>query len=258
MAKTIAIIQARMGSSRFPGKVLADLGGKPVLKWVIDRTSQSSLLDDIVIATSLDSANDQIIELANHWDIKYHRGSESDVLQRFYNAAKEYDATYIIRINADNPLVSPSYIDELIYSADLAQVDYLSYATRNGVPVMQTALSFFCEIMTMKCLQAADQKITAPYEREHVTLGIYTQPSEYKIKFLPVPDYADNHKLRYTVDTKADLEILRQVAMGIGSSLVAAHPETIISFVKSRPDLMSLMAQQNNLQPKSIVKKPQI
>jgi len=249
--KKNAIIQARLGSTRLPRKVLLDLQGKPVLKWVIDRVGQAKTIDQVVVATSTSKGDDEIVKHCLNWSVPYFRGSENDVLGRFVEAAKKYDADLVIRINADNPLIDPFYIDELVKSIVADSSEYQSYQTLEGNPVMLTALSFFAEAVTMDCLTKADKIIKDVFEREHVTLGIYKRPDTFKVKFLNVPDFCRGQNVRLTLDTSKDYELLKQIFEKAGPGIESIHSADVIEMIKRNPQWLEMMREQTVLNPKT-------
>lgn len=250
--QTIAIIQARMGSTRLPGKVLAPLGqGRCLLQWVIDRLRQSQRLDRIVVATTTDPADDQLVQQCRQWSVDVFRGSVDDVLARFYDAAVTYQADIVVRVNADNPFVDPFYIDQLIERFVQSDVQYMSYESRDGRPVMLTALSFFTECLSMACLAEAYRTLTQPRDREHVTLGVYSRPERFSVAFLPVPACCDNPDLRLTLDTQADLQMLGGLIDQWGPASLQAGVEDVIKWLRSSGAFDEWMKQQNALNPKT-------
>ena len=112
--RTIAIVQARMGSSRLPGKMMMDLAGEPLLHWVLSRVKKAKLLDSIILATSDGAIDDQLVELAQKLNVPVFRGSETDVLGRFLEAANVSKADHVVRVCGDNPLIAPEEIDRLV------------------------------------------------------------------------------------------------------------------------------------------------
>jgi len=243
--RTICIVQARMGSRRFPGKVLRPLCGKPVLGWVIDRLGRSVKSDGMVIATSENPADVEIADFAKGVGVPCFRGSEADVLGRFLQAAEAFDAARVVRVNADNPLVDPFYVDRLVDAMKGSPMDYISYRLRDGTPVMLTALSFFAEIMTFDCLRRAGATIADPSEREHVTLGIYRRPEVFSVDWLQVPDYCSDRRLRFTLDTQDDLSLLEEIGALLGPGFQEVTAEEVVRIAGERPALLRRMAALN-------------
>jgi spore coat polysaccharide biosynthesis protein SpsF len=231
MSKTVAIIQARMGSSRLPGKVLLDIAGKPMIQHVIERTRLSRSLDSVVVATTSDPSDNPIADFAASIDVPCTRGSLHDVLDRYYQAAKAHRAEVIVRITADCPLIDPDVIDQTVglitgnwsLNADFA-CNRLPPPFTRSFPIGLDA-----EACTFTALERAWREATETFHREHVMPYIYegvsltdqspitnyqllstgTSPRGFQIAQLHhTPDYGD---LRWTVDTPEDLTFIREV-----------------------------------------------
>lgn len=161
-----AIIQARMGSSRLPGKILKEVCGKPLLYHQVERVKNCKLLSQIIIATSDQAQDDPVAELGQLIDCPVFRGSENDVLDRFYQAALQYDAKIIMRLTGDCPLLDPHVCDQLI-----------RLFLKSGVNLAHTGQSFAegldCEILDFPTLKKAWENAALPMEREHCTLYVY-------------------------------------------------------------------------------------
>jgi spore coat polysaccharide biosynthesis protein SpsF (cytidylyltransferase family) len=148
-------------------------------------------------------------------------------------------------------LIDPHYIESL--SGALVQgVDYVSYRRGDGTPVMLTALAFFAEILSRDCLERANREIADPAEREHVTVGIYKRSDQFSVRWLDVPEFCNDARLRLTVDTQADLDMVRAVAAALGSKASSAGAEEIVRQVLSRPEWLSAMSAVNAANPKVI------
>ena len=202
--RTIAIIQARMGSTRLPGKVLKDICGDTMLSRVVRRTQRATLLDNIVIATT-EKADDQ--EIASECDkhgIQVFRGNEEDVLDRYLKAAKEYKAEAVVRITSDCPLIDPEVIDQVIRAFLGKKPDYASNFLERTYPQgLET------EIMTFNALNLAWHEGKLPYQRIHVTPYIFENPTLFNL--LSVKADGEFCNTRWTVDTPEDLEFVRAV-----------------------------------------------
>ncbi|MHC4562008.1 MAG: cytidylyltransferase domain-containing protein [Planctomycetota bacterium] len=251
MNKIVAIIQARLGSTRLPGKTLMPLAGRPVLGWCTHRLKQAQRLNSIVVATTTAPQDDAIEAFCRDEGIDCFRGSEDDVLGRFMAAAEEHSADWIVRVNADNPLIDPAYIDVLVDEAMRGGDDYLSFNRNDGKPVMLTAISFFAEALSRGCLERADAAIDDKREREHVTLGIYTRPDTYRVRFIPVPQFCDDTRLRLALDTQDDLDILRELFDVLGPRAENATAEEVVQALCQRPDWLATMARLNDQQTKT-------
>ncbi|MFC7071592.1 glycosyltransferase family protein [Halovenus rubra] len=212
MSKTVAIIQARMGSTRLPEKVLMDIGEKPMLWHVHERAGRASLLDEVVIATSTESADDEVAAFCADQGIQYVRGSEADVLDRYYQTAVEMDADTVVRLTADCPFLSPSVVDRVVRKYEAADCEYISntieYTHPDGLDV---------EVFDMEALETTWQEATEPREREHVTL--YMRESEAfqsknveNVLNMSAYDFVEEDMIpRWTVDYPEDIEFIRAV-----------------------------------------------
>jgi spore coat polysaccharide biosynthesis protein SpsF len=200
----VAIIQARMRSTRLPGKVLADISGSPMLLRVVNRVRAAKTLGQVVIATTIERADDSIAEFCREHRLNCFRGSENDVLDRYYQTAREYRADIIVRITSDCPLIDPEIIDRTVQAFLDERADYASNSLAWGFP-----RGLDTEVMTFLALEAAWLEAAEDYQRAHVTAFLYENPKQFKI--LPVTAGKDYSTLRWTVDTPEDLEFVRAV-----------------------------------------------
>ena len=199
-----AIIQARMGSSRLPGKVLMDICGKPVLWHIVNRISKSKYIRNIVIATSDDKIDDAISRFAGNNGTYIYRGNQYNVLERYYKCACIYNTSVIIRLTGDNVLVDPHIIDNGIeYFNESGNLDYIYY--REGLPVGMAVEIFTFRALEMAYYEAVDRECL-----EHVTPYIYKNSEKYKIERVKCIG-ADYSHLRWTLDTKEDYLLLSEI-----------------------------------------------
>jgi spore coat polysaccharide biosynthesis protein SpsF len=205
--KTVAIVQARMGSTRLPGKVLQDLAGEPMLARVVNRTCRAKTLQEVVIATTTNVVDDVIVKLCEARGWSWFRGSEEDVLDRYYRAAKKYQADFIVRITSDCPLIDPEVIDQVVqeFLERQPEVDYAS----NTWPRRTFPRGLDTEVMRMDVLERAWREDRNPAWREHVTPYIYRNPDRFRIHNVVSP--VDYSAMRWTVDTQEDLAFVRKV-----------------------------------------------
>jgi spore coat polysaccharide biosynthesis protein SpsF len=205
--KTVAIVQARMGSTRLPGKVLQDLAGEPMLARVVNRTCRAKTLQEVVIATTTNTVDDVIVKLCEARGWSWFRGSEEDVLDRYYHAAKKYQADFIVRITSDCPLIDPEVIDHVVqeFLERQPEVDYAS----NTWPRRTFPRGLDTEVMRMDVLERAWREDRNPAWREHVTPYIYRNPDRFRIHNVVSP--VDYSAMRWTVDTQEDLAFVRQI-----------------------------------------------
>jgi spore coat polysaccharide biosynthesis protein SpsF (cytidylyltransferase family) len=195
---TVAVIQARCGSTRFPRKVLAPLAGRPMLAHVVGRALRATTVDRVVVATTLDSADDEVASLAEACGAGVTRGSTDDVLSRYLLAAREHGADVVVRITADCPLVDPAIVDAVVRAREAGGADYSSNVEPPTYPQ-----GYDVETITLRCLERVDVAATLAYEREHVTVRVREHLDDYRTAF--VVHNRDLSWMRLTVDIPADL-----------------------------------------------------
>lgn len=208
--KVVIIIQARMTSSRLPGKILKKVLGKSLLEYQIERLRRVKLADEAVIATTINKTDELIVQLCNSLSVLYFRGSEEDVLSRYYEAAKVHQADVIVRVTSDCPLIDPEVIDQVIkfYIDHQTEYDYVSNSLEKTYPRgMDT------EVFSFKTLQEAFLEATALPDREHVTPFIYRQPDRYSLANVNYSENQSHH--RWTVDTPEDFELIKKIIEAI-------------------------------------------
>jgi spore coat polysaccharide biosynthesis protein SpsF len=232
--KTVAIIQARIGSERLPGKVLLDLEGKSVLERVVSRVRAMERVDDLVVATSDSGADDRIADECRRLRVDCFRGSESDVLDRFAGAARETLADACVRFTADCPLLDPGVSDSIILRFEQANggADYVSNKIPQSFP-----RGLDTEVFTRDALERAWRHATLPYERAHVTPYLYHHPELFRL--ISVTSDVDRADWRWTIDTPEDLEFVREVYRRIGDRVDFDWLD-VIDIVESDPELMLL------------------
>lgn len=204
--KVVAIIQARMGSTRLAGKVLEDLGGDMVLARVVNRTRRAKTLNSIVVATTKQPADDAIVGLCKERGWLLFRGSEEDVLDRYYKAALAFEADVVVRITSDCPLIEPEIIDRMIgeFLSSRPEIDYLSNSLQRTFPQ-----GLDVEVMSFDALKTIWQEDRDPESREHVTPYIRRHPEKFHIR--NVANDTDYSYMRWTVDTIEDLTFVRKI-----------------------------------------------
>jgi glutamate-1-semialdehyde 2,1-aminomutase/spore coat polysaccharide biosynthesis protein SpsF len=226
---TLAIIQARMASTRLPGKVLADIMGQPMLWQVVQRAKRAQTLDRVVVATSTGAADDALAAFCDAADIVCVRGSEDDVLARFYQAASLYQADVVVRITADCPLLDPQVIDRVVQAFHTGAYDYVSNTLRYTYPD-----GLDVEVFSFEALQQAHHAARKPSEREHVTPYL-RQASLFRTHNVEHSVDQGLQEYRWTVDEPADLAFVRRVYQALADrpnfglsdvlALLAAHPD---------------------------------
>lgn len=203
--RRVIIVQARMGSARLPGKVLADVCGRPMLAQQLRRLQQCRSADEIVVATSVSSKDDAVVALARASGVRWFRGDEHDVLSRYRAAAAETRADLAIRITGDCPLIDPGITDQVIDRAAAGGCDYTSNVLRRTYPKGLDA-----EALPVDVLARTDRLATSKAAREHVTWFIYQERPDLFLTS-SVEDVSDHSHLNWSVDTAEDLERVRRL-----------------------------------------------
>lgn len=203
--KVVAIIQARMDSTRLPGKVLMDIVGKPMLWNIIERAKRCKNVDSIVVATTTKQEDKKIIVLAEKCGVETFTGKENDVLDRYYQASKKFSADIIVRITADCPLINPTTIDKMIDLCLKENADYI--CGHPDFPSIEQGVEVFSFIALGKVKNMAIKD----YQREHVTIFVKENPDLFKIRTIKPRAVFQRADMRLTVDTKEDLQLMREI-----------------------------------------------
>lgn len=204
--KTCAIIEARMTSTRLPGKVLAEIGGAPALAVLVERLRMVPELDGIVIATTIHPTDDPVERLARQLGLSISRGSEEDVLQRVLDAATSHDVDVIVEVTGDCPLSDPAIISRVIRRYRESGADYVSNILKRSYPIGMDV-----QVFATAVLADAAQRTADPIDHEHVSLFIYRHPELYSLGNVEAPESEARPNLRLTLDTPEDLALLRLV-----------------------------------------------
>lgn len=200
----VAIVQARMGSSRLPGKVLMDLGGRSVLERVICRIRRVSTINAVVVATTELAKDDVIAKECERLGVESSRGSEHDVLDRYYHAASNAQAEAVVRITSDCPVIDPELVDEVNLHFQACRADYVNNCSPRTFP-----RGLDVEVFTMAALENAWRHAERPHQREHVTPYLYENPEQFRLSF--VKGATDYSHYRWTLDTADDLALLKSI-----------------------------------------------
>lgn len=236
--KVAAIIQARMGSTRLPGKVLMDLAGKPMLWHVVDRVKKSKTIDTIIVATSVNPEDDAVVDLCKKEGWLFSRGSSEDVLARYYNAAKEHEADTIVRLTSDCPLIDPKTIDACVGKFLQGKYDFLSNCEVDSSTFPR---GLDVRVISFKALEEANQKARKPFEREHVWPYI---PEQAHFAIGPVllagPEYRADYRL--TVDYPEDMELMQKIYQNFYIPGAVVDVPSVLTFLKDHPDVANINA----------------
>ncbi len=204
-ARTVAIVQARMGSTRLPGKVMLPLLGQPVLSRVMRRAGRARTLDEVVVATTTRPDDDAVVALAEREGWPVVRGSETDLLDRYLLAARTHDAEVVVRITSDCPLIDPDVIDATVDAFHAADVDYASNTLEP--PTYPRGLDV--EVVSRPALERAGREDADPAWREHATPFVYRHPELFRLLRVPADD--DHSDLRWTLDTPEDYRLISRI-----------------------------------------------
>lgn len=235
MKRTVVIIQARMGSTRLPGKVLMPLAGRPMLAHVVERMRRTAGVDEVVVATSVLPAEEPLVALCRELGTRCVRGSALDVLDRYRQAAAESDAGTIIRITSDCPLISPAVTGRVLAAFFAGDCDYCSNCNRRTYPRGLDTEVFSRSALDTAAIEACEQP-----EREHVTPFIRYRPDRFRLR--DVVDEGDHSNLRWTVDAPEDYELAQRIFSALlPDQPVFDYPE-ILALLDRHPDWSALNA----------------
>lgn len=244
------IIQARTGSTRLPEKALLSIGkNQSVLLHVINQVKCSSLIDKIVIATTNLSRDDKIVEILDSLNIDSFRGSEQDVLDRYYNCAKKYHFSVIVRVTSDNPLIDPNIIDLALKKFNEGNHNFITNCYPRTFPQGTEV-----EIMDFESLERVWKNATSDEDREHVTKYIYKHPTIFSIFNIEINEKISN--LRWTVDRIEDLEFVRKIIAEINHSPITT--KDILNLLEQKPELLKINAKsvQESISKMTSYEKP--
>jgi spore coat polysaccharide biosynthesis protein SpsF len=236
--RTIAIILARMGSSRLPGKTLMKLNGTPLLKRIYDRVCKISNVDKVIVATSTSYKDDELEAFCINNSIPVFRGDEEDVLGRFYQCASQEDQiqnlSSVVRITADEPFVDPGQTEDMISFLIDNNLDYIHNRHLQGPP-----LGFHAEVISFNALKNLNSSVTDKEEREHVTLHILKPENrgDFKIKLFDAPENLRRPQYRLVIDQSEDFELVSKIYKALGD-----NPDTseVINFLDNNPEIANI------------------
>jgi spore coat polysaccharide biosynthesis protein SpsF len=233
--RTVVVVQARMTSTRLPGKVLMDLAGRPLLARQVDRLRACPDVDDIVIATTTNATDDALVALAEAAGVRWFRGSEDDVLSRYAGAAREAGADVVVRVTSDCPLIDPDELSAVIVALT-PEYDYAANILERRLPRGLDA-----EALWRDTLERTARLATSTPAREHVTWFCHTErPDLFLLRSVVRPfDAAD---LRWTVDTPEDLALVRRIFDALGLAEAPRPFSEILAHVRAHPELAAINA----------------
>lgn len=231
--RVATIIQARISSTRFPGKVLADLNGKPMLGFQLERLSRAKLVGQMMVATSSDPSDVPIAEFCKQYGILCHQGSLDDVLDRYYQAAKKANAEVIVRLTGDCPLMDPIVVDLMIEKFLTGHFDYLANTAPPEGSTYPDGMDV--EIFSMNALEKAWQEAQKPSEREHVTFYFWKNPDHFRIGRVDLPQMLSHYRL--TVDYPEDLIVVRKIVEALYPKNPAFTMQNILNWLDEHGDI---------------------
>lgn len=243
--KVIGVIQARMGSSRLQNKVLLPLGSNTLLDYVYQRAKNISLLDEVIVATSITSKDDDIERWAIQKRGSIFRGSENDLLHRYADCAKKYDADYVVRITGDCPFISYEMANELISKTIQQHYDY-GYVNSDTIPIGLKVSIIKSEVLFM-----LNEMINHPIYREHITLYIDEHLNKFKTLQIEPLEYMKHKDFRLTCDTNKDYLFLKTVVKALGDNMLLPTKD-ILSYLEKQPQIVAInnSVMQNNFHVK--------
>ncbi len=233
--KIVATIEARMTSSRLPGKVLMKVLGKPILYYLVERLKQVSLLDDIVLATTTNSDDDSLVKFANNEGIQSYRGSEDDVMGRVIGAAESVDADLIVEITGDCPIIDPSIVEQTIQTYINNNSDYVSNAHIRSYPDGMDV-----QVFSLNVLKKSSEMTNNVLDHEHVTLHIRNHPELFSHLHLVAPPELWWPELGLTLDEISDFELLKNIIEYFGESNHLFSCYEAIKLLRDKPDWVAI------------------
>ena len=240
------IIQARTGSTRLPQKmILPFYEENGIFSLILKRLTSAINKEDIILATSTNVNNDVLENIAKNNGVNCFRGSENDVLQRFIDAANEFNAKKIIRVCADNPFLDLEFLNFLLDNFKKSDYDYMSFMTSKGTPTIKTHYGFWAEAVTLNALKKVKSMTDENLYHEHVTNFIYANPNDFNIKFFNIPEEIDSHDdIRLTIDTKIDFDTQKEIFNIIYKKNPSFNSSDVVAFLNENQQYMKIMRDE--------------
>lgn len=233
--KVLSVIQARIGSTRLPGKVLLKIQGKTILEHIVDFLKFSKLTDQIIVATTNLSVDDKIVNLMNDLQIDYFRGSSDDVLCRYFECAKAFNGDLIVRITADDPIIVPELIDEVISTCKQTGCDYATNLLHRTYPLGITGEAF-----TFSILKKLHEKQIDPMSREHVTHHMLENPHLYNIREIFAPSDLVRSNWRLTIDHEEDFQLISEIFSRLYTPNSYIRYPSLVKYLDKNNDLLKI------------------
>jgi len=236
-----ATIEARMTSSRLPGKVLMECRGKTMLAHMVERVMRAHSLDDIIIATTTNKADDVIIEEAKRLGVKYYRGSEDNVMSRVLEAAQYHAVDIIVELTGDCPLLDPALIDLAVEAYFSSGVDYLSNLSDEDLENGRGhPLGFAVQLFSTAVLSDAYGRTDDPLDLEHVSRPLYQTPDRYTVKYLPAPLAQRGPNMSVTLDTAQDFQVICAVLEALLPRQPEFTIEDVVTYLTAHPEICQI------------------
>lgn len=235
--RVVIINQARMTSTRLPGKILKQVLDKPLLEYQIERLRRVAWADELVIATTVNDADQPIVDLCDKLGAAYYRGSEHDVLSRYYEAAQKAGAEAVVRVTSDCPLIDPGVVDDVIryYIDNSTRYDYVSNIQERTFP-----RGMDVEVFPFILLEEACRKASKPVEREHVTPYICHHPERFRLGSVAGPENHSRH--RWTVDQIEDFILIKNIIEALYPGKPQFDMQDVLDLLREHPDWIEINA----------------
>jgi len=234
MPQTVAIIQARMTSTRLPGKVLQQINQRPMLSYMVERVKRAKLIDDVVIATSTGISDNSIEEFCHTHNCLCFRGNLDDVLDRYFQAAVQVGCKTVVRLTSDCPVIDPEIIDSVVLTFNSGGYDYCANTAPPEGSTFPDGMDV--EVFSFAALEKAWKEATKPSDREHVTFYFWHNPDKFKTYRYDLPENLSSYRL--TVDYPADFEVIKSIL----SSLYPVNPkftmQEVIDFLNQNKEVL--------------------
>lgn len=243
--KIAGIIQARLGSTRLPNKVLLQVQNKSMLEHIIERLGKAKSLDCIAVATTRNDGDKKIIEVAHQCGIFGFAGDENNVLGRYIEAATRIRADVVVRICADNPLIDYNIIDSLVCSFIKEEVDYCASICSDGTPAILTGLGVSAEVVSLNALKRSRDLATENRHFEHVTTFIYEHPELFWIKYVKLGEDLSDKRIRLTVDTIDDFNVIQEIYDNLYKDGEVIPIKEVMNFLHQNEHILEIMEKSN-------------
>lgn len=242
--KIVATIEARMTSSRFPGKVLMDYCGKSNLQHIIERLKRSNYVDEVIVATTVNEQDNPIVELCEKIGCKYYRGSEDDVLLRVLESAKSVNSDIIVEITGDCPVIDWRHVDKLIEMFFLGEYDYAANIIKRTFP-----RGFDTQVFPVKVLEEVNQLTKNPVDHEHVSLYIYTHSEKYRLLNWEAEEKMNHPEFEITLDTKEDYEFIKEIYEMLYPKDLDFSAEDVVELLIKHPEMIKKLESTHRKDP---------